>query len=356
MNNLTKKNNLNFSFSSELINWYELNKRNLPWRETQNPYLIWLSEIILQQTRVDQGMPYYLKFVKKYPTIKDLAEASEDEVIKLWQGLGYYSRARNLHAAAKYILLYYAGKFPTQYKDVLNLKGVGEYTAAAIMSFAYDKPYATVDGNVFRVLSRIFGVEDFIDTGSGKKIFTTLANELIDQNHPAIYNQAIMDFGSLQCVPKSPDCLSCPFVSSCFAYNKGVVELLPQKKGKVVTRDRFFNYLDIRVREKSFLRKREDNDIWKGLYEFPLIETSSKMQFNDLASTFEYVKMLEGIKEIELVKVFESKHVLSHQIIFASFYQLRVGSFKDERFVAVDTTDLDKYGVSRLIEKYLLDD
>lgn len=356
MNNLTKKYNSDFSFSSKLLKWYELNKRNLPWRSTQNPYFIWLSEIILQQTRVDQGMPYYLKFVKTFPQIEDLAKASEDEVLKLWQGLGYYSRARNLHAAAKYIVSECDGQFPTEYKEVLKLKGVGDYTAAAIVSFAYNKPYATVDGNVFRVLSRIFGVEEYIDTGAGKKIFTALANELIDQELPSVYNQAIMDFGSLQCVPKSPNCEGCPFSGQCFAYDKDLVSSLPQKRGKVVTRDRFFNYLDIRLGDSAFLKRREGNDIWKGLYEFPLIETGERMTFEELVKSEVFQKLFAESGHMQLAKSKECKHVLSHQVIYASFYQLDVDQFSNGEYLRVESSCLDEYGVSRLTEKYLLED
>lgn len=355
MNNLTKKYKSDFSFSSKLMKWYDLNKRNLPWRSTQNPYFIWLSEIILQQTRVDQGMPYYLKFVKTFPQIEDLARASEDEVLKLWQGLGYYSRARNLHAAAKYIVSECNGQFPTEYKEVLKLKGVGDYTAAAIMSFAYNKVYATVDGNVFRVLSRVFGVDEYIDTGVGKKIFIILANELIDQELPSVYNQAIMDFGSLQCVPKSPDCERCPFSDQCFAYNKGLVEVLPQKKGKVAARDRFFNYLDVRVGDTAFLKRREGSDIWKGLYEFPLIETEHKMTFEELMKLEAYQRLLKKAEHVQLTKSKECKHVLSHQVIYASFYRLEVDLFDDSEYLKVEAADLDEYGVSRLTEKYLLE-
>lgn len=355
VNNLSKRGGPEFSFSSKLLKWYNLNKRTLPWRQTQNPYFIWLSEIILQQTRVEQGMPYYLKFAKAFPTIQDLATATEDEVLKLWQGLGYYSRARNMHATARYIVDCCGGEFPSEYKKVLDLKGVGEYTAAAIVSFAYNKPYATVDGNVFRVLSRIFGVEEYIDTGKGKKLFTELANELIDEEIPGEYNQAIMDFGSLQCVPKSPDCEKCPFADQCVAYNHKTIDSFPRKKGKILVRNRFFNYLDISIDNNLFLRKREDNDIWKGLYEFPLIETDERKTFDQLILEVEYKNIASDLGQIRLIKTREFKHVLSHQIIHAIFYKLEVEQFNNMNYLKINRTELDDYGVSRLIEKYLLD-
>lgn len=355
VSDLSKISETELSFSSRLLKWYNSNKRVLPWRQTQNPYFIWLSEVILQQTRVEQGMPYYLKFAEAFPTVQELAAATEDEVLRLWQGLGYYSRARNMHATARMIVDCYGGKFPSEYKDILALKGVGEYTAAAIVSFAYNKPYATVDGNVFRVLSRIFGVDEYIDTGKGKKLFTELATELIDKKSPGEYNQAIMDFGSLQCVPKSPNCGNCPFSDLCFAYNHKVIDSLPRKKGKIVTKDRFFNYLDISVGDKLFLRKREGNDIWKGLYEFPLIETDERKTFDQLIHESEYKKIESTLGEIRLVSTKEFKHVLSHQVIHAVFYKLEVAQFNDANYLKIDRGELGDYGVSRLIEKYLLD-
>lgn len=354
MSNLsTKKRESGFSFAQKLLAWYDLNKRTLPWRQTGDPYYIWLSEIILQQTRVDQGIPYYLKFVEVFPRIELLAVASEDEVLRLWQGLGYYSRARNLHAAAQYVVGHAGGVFPRSHKEVLSLKGVGEYTAAAIVSFAYNEPYAVVDGNVFRVLSRVFGVGEYIDTAKGKKVFSDLAAELLDRESPGLYNQAIMDFGALQCVPKSPACGECPFADSCFAYIQGLIEVFPRKKGKIVTKDRFFNYLDIRVGDSVFLRRRTEDDIWKGLYEFPLIESEKKMSFEDIVATAEYKKLLSGSSQIKLAKIREMKHVLSHRVIHATFYRLEADSFGDADCLKIDSVDVGGYAVSRLIEKYL---
>jgi A/G-specific adenine glycosylase len=233
------------NFSNKLVSWYQVNKRDLPWRNTANAYYIWLSEIILQQTRVAQGMPYYLSFVKAYPKIEDLANAPEDEVLKMWQGLGYYSRARNLHFTAKDIAANYGGKFPNDYQKILKLKGVGTYTAAAITSFAFDLPYAVVDGNVVRALSRIFGINTPFDTTIGKKQFKELTQELLIKENPSVYNQAIMEFGAMQCKPKSPDCSVCPMRDFCEAYNNNTIAELPVKSKKIKVKNRFLHFLMI---------------------------------------------------------------------------------------------------------------
>lgn len=340
-------------FSDILLDWYSQNKRDLPWRRSKDPYIIWLSEVILQQTRVDQGLPYFRRFVERFPSVESLAVADEDEIFKLWQGLGYYNRARNLHAAAKQIVEEYGGEFPDKYEDVISLKGVGEYTAAAIMSFAYNEPYAVVDGNVYRVISRVFGVEDFIDTSSGKKVFQRLADDLLDKQHAGLYNQAIMDFGALQCVPSTPVCISCPLLEKCYAYNCSKVTLLPVKKGKTAVRNRYFNYFDIRYNGSAFLRKRELKDIWSGLYEFPLIETEKELSFEELMRTREYKEMFNETESIVLQQSHSFKHVLSHQIIYANFYQLEVPAFSDERFERVDEDSLHDYAVPKMIENYL---
>ena len=269
-------------FADILIDWYAENKRDLPWRETKDPYRIWISEIILQQTRVAQGYDYYIRFMERFPDVFTLADADEDEVMKYWQGLGYYSRARNLHAAARSIRE--AGEFPKTYEGVLALKGVGEYTAAAICSFAYDIPRAVVDGNVYRVLSRWMGIDTPIDSTTGKKLFAQLAQELMDKSRPALYNQAIMDFGALQCTPASPDCLSCPLADTCLALANRSVDTLPVKQHKTKVTNRFFNYIYVRTGGCTFIRKRTENDIWKNLYEPLLIETDTDLSEN--ASAF----------------------------------------------------------------------
>lgn len=345
-------NDINLRLSHLLIQWYEKNKRDLPWRHTQDPYKIWLSEIILQQTRVIQGYDYYVKFVTNYPSVGHLAAASEDEVLKLWQGLGYYSRARNLLEAAKTIVHDFDSKFPTQYEDILCLKGVGEYTAAAITSFAYGQAYAVVDGNVYRVLSRVFGVEDPIDTGQGKKLFKALAQSLLDVNNASIHNQAIMEFGALQCVPVSPDCSSCPVSDMCIAYNEKRITDLPKKEGKTKTRDRYLNYFEIEWGDNIYLQKREEDDVWKNLYELPLIETQSKEMIDGLIPHPAFQNIFADNHIDNITHIADMKHILSHQIIYASFYRVVVNSSLASLFLEIKRDDVETYAISRLIEKY----
>ena len=259
-------------FTTHLLQWASQHERHLPWKESKNPYYIWLSEIILQQTRVEQGLPYYLKFVEHYPTVFDLANATEDEVLKDWEGLGYYSRARNLHAAAKYIATELDGHFPDTYDSILKLKGVGPYTAAAIASFAFQLPYAVVDGNVYRVLSRFFGMDTPIDSTIGKKQFANLAQQLLDPTKPDVYNQAIMDFGATWCTPKQAKCNKCPLSEQCAAFQTNRVEKYPIKQKKLKKRTRYFHYLIFNYSGQTWIEKRAGKDIWQGLYQFPLIE------------------------------------------------------------------------------------
>lgn len=343
-------------FKETLFNWYNTHKRDLPWRKTKNPYYIWLSEIILQQTRVDQGLPYYKKFVEEFPKIKDLAEADEEKVLKLWQGLGYYSRARNLHFTAKSILTKFNGTFPQEYEQVISLKGIGEYTAAAIVSFAYNKPYAVVDGNVYRVLSRYFGVDLPIDSSAGKKYFQDLANSLLDKNHAGEFNQSIMEFGALQCVPKNPTCNNCPFIDSCMAFSQNKIDSLPFKSQKTKQRDRFFNYLVITKKEELLINKRKENDIWQNLYDFPMIETSERTEENELVASEKWLYYFKNqtvrIKNISK----EYKHILSHQKIFARFWQIELDSFPSvlkENYIQISNQNLHEYAVSKLIDNYL---
>src|SRR6478735_4517688 len=282
-------------FSNRLTQWYLINKRDLPWRNTTDPYQIWLSEIMLQQTRVAQGLPYFLSFTEAFPTVFDLANASEQEVLKLWQGLGYYSIARNLHATAKYVAFELNGIFPDNYKDLLKLKGVGEYTAAAIASFSYNETVAVVDGNVFRVLSRYFDVETDISLASAKKEFQDLAHELIPKGEAALFNQAIMEFGALQCVPKSPDCENCVMNSGCLALQKKKVAELPVKTKKTKVRNRFFNYLILEDDEsRTIVNQRTDKGIWHKLYEFPLIETELEEDFEKMAPRINAYPLIEN--------------------------------------------------------------
>ena len=339
-------------FSSTLINWYQENKRELPWRETTDPYQIWISEIILQQTRVVQGTDYFLRFMERFPDVRTLAEATEDEVLKYWQGLGYYSRARNLHAAAKSM----DGVFPTTYSEVLALKGVGEYTAAAICSFAYDLPYAVVDGNVYRVLSRYLGIDTPIDSTTGKKLFTSLAAEMLDKKHSAVYNQAIMDFGAIQCTPQSPNCMFCPLADSCSALSTGRVTLLPVKQHKTKTTNRYFNYIYARTGIDTFIRKRVENDIWRNLFELPLIETAVSVSEEDFPELSEF-KALFAEGEVPVIRSVcrDVKHVLSHRVIYTNFYEvvLPENSLSFSGYQKIKVEDLEKYAVSKLIHTFI---
>lgn len=340
-------------FADKLIGWYQENKRDLPWRDTKNPYKIWISEIILQQTRVAQGYDYYVRFMERFPNVFALAEAEEDEVMKYWQGLGYYSRARNLHAAAQRIAE--LGAFPTTYKDVLSLKGVGEYTAAAICSFAYDMPHAVVDGNVYRVLSRWLGIDTPIDSTEGKKQFGMAAQELLDKERPALYNQAIMDFGALQCTPASPDCLSCPLSDSCVALAQGKVDSLPVKQHKTKVTNRYFYYIYVRTGEYTFIRKRTGNDIWRNLYEPLLIETEEALSENNGVFIQKLQEVLKKPVDIFLRSVKKGvKHVLSHRVIYADFYELVLPEdFGElEGYQKIPIEDLHKFAVSNLVYQF----
>lgn len=347
----------NTSFiSSILADWYNKNKRNLPWRDTTDPYFIWLSEIILQQTRVAQGYEYYQRFVDTFPNIKDLAAASEDQVLKLWQGLGYYSRARNLHHTAQTIATKYNGVFPSEYKDIIALKGIGEYTAAAIASFSFNQPYAVVDGNVFRVLSRIFAITTPIDTTQGKNEFTILANQLLDPKKPALHNQAIMEFGALQCVPASPNCTICPLANTCAAYSQNAIADYPKKQGKTKVKERFFNYFDIKCDNHTYINRRTANDIWKNLYELPLIETDTKLGLEELLSTNLFKELVKDAGKINIQRTGISlKHILSHRIIYAEFYKIEIeySQHLKQNYTEVNVADVDDYAVSRLTHKYL---
>lgn len=342
--------------TSHLKKWYEKYQRNLPWRKTKSAYRIWLSEVILQQTRVKQGLPYYIKFIQAYPTIKDLAEAKEEEVMKNWQGLGYYSRARNLHHTAQYIYNELQGNFPSTYKEIRMLKGVGDYTAAAISSLAYDLPYAVLDGNVFRILSRFFGIETPIDTSMGKKVFQELANELLDPKRAAKHNQAMMEFAALQCVPKNPNCKICPLQEKCFAYQHNNVQQLPIKSKKTKRRNRYFHYLIISCQENLLIKQRTEKDIWKKLYEFPLIETQKAMNFTTLREIDAFKKIFPTT-EIQLeAQSITYKHILSHQIIFAQFYHLKVINFAElklEHSQIIHQNELERFPIPKLIENYL---
>ena len=340
------------NFHNILIKWYLQNKRDLPWRNTTNPYLIWLSEIMLQQTRVAQGMPYFFAFTKEFPTVFDLANAEEEKVLKLWQGLGYYSRARNLHKTAQYVANELNGVFPPVYKELLKLKGVGEYTAAAIASFSYNETVPVVDGNVFRVLSRYFDIESDIALPATKKEFTELAYELMPKDNPAIFNQAIMEFGALQCVPKNPDCSVCVFNESCMALQKKKVTVLPVKSKKLKVTNRFFNYLILEdVLGNTLIQKRTSKGIWHNLYEFPLLETGEIVDFDFISKTvqdgfFSSYNVI-GIEECSHATVI---HKLSHQHLHIQFWKIKIGNLIDN---GLNYNDLKRFPFPIVIYNFI---
>ncbi len=343
------------NFSETIISWYQINKRDLPWRDTTNPYYIWLSEIILQQTRVDQGLPYYIKFVAAFPTIQDLARASQDEVLRLWQGLGYYSRGRNLHFTANQVVTDFDGFFPNNYDDLLKLKGVGNYTAAAIASFCWNQKKAVVDGNVYRVLARYFGVESDISLTSSQKDFQNLANELLNSKKPGLHNQAIMEFGALQCVPKQPNCVSCPLQSTCIAFSNKMVETLPIKTKKVKIKSRYFNYIVVKWRQQTFIKRRLAGDIWEGLYEFPLIETDIEIDEKSILDSKEFNSILSN-SNYEITSVSSQvKHQLTHQTIFCKFFNVEMEKMTNIKgFESVSWSDLENYPKPTLIQRFYL--
>ncbi len=315
------------NFSQEIISWYNEHKRELPWRNTHDPYIIWLSEIIMQQTRIEQGLPYFTRFIEEFPTVSHFAAASEDKVLNLWQGLGYYSRGRNMHFTANVVMEEHEGYFPTSYAKLIKLKGIGEYTAAAISSFSANEVKAVVDGNVFRLLSRYFGIDEVINSSKGKRLFFDLANDLIDPSHPGLYNQAIMEFGSLQCRYKKPDCFICPLRSACVAYRDNRIDELPVKLKKQPNRNRYFNYIVARRDEKILLNKRGPNDIWQNLHEFPLFETSAEFPPYQIVNDQQF-KEFFGERAIIRSVHQPRKHMLSHQNIYAIFIEIE--NFEDQ--------------------------
>ncbi len=335
---------IDYDFSLKLIKWYSENKRDLPWRETKSPYKIWISEIILQQTKVDQGLPYYLKFVKKFPNVHDLAKANENIVLKLWQGLGYYSRARNLHYSSKYISESLNGEFPKNYVELIKLKGVGKYTASAIASFAFNEKKAVLDGNVFRVLSRYFGIEDPIDTTRGVKIFENIAFENLPKKNINTYNQSVMEFGALQCRPINPLCNSCPLTSNCWALNNNKTVSLPIKSKKIIKKERFFNFLVLKSEKFIFLEKRIKNDIWKNMYQFPLFEEPIES----------FSPPEELIKGSILSRKIEVTHLLTHQKLNVVFWEYEKKKlFLNKKYEKIEIKNLNKYAVPKIVENYI---
>jgi A/G-specific adenine glycosylase len=335
--------------TDKLIDWYQNNKRDLPWRNTKNPYLVWLSEIILQQTRVKQGLPYYQKIIDRFPDVFSLASAEEQEVLKLWQGLGYYSRARNLHKAAKQVVEKFNGVFPNNYQNLLQLPGVGQYTAAAIASFCYNEPFAVLDGNVYRVLSRLFGVDIPINSTEGKQIFTQLAQEHLDKKQPAEYNQAVMEFGALHCTPKQPKCDICPLQAECVGYQTGTVSHLPVKLQKIKIKKRFLHFFLVNYKDKIVLVKRENNDIWKNLYQLPVIETKDEHGFSekDVKKMFKKFGVTTTQKPKKIEKII---HQLTHRQLHIVFWKINSST---KPIHIIDKKRLNKYPLPIVIANFL---
>jgi A/G-specific adenine glycosylase len=333
--------------TTELLKWFYINKRDLPWRKTKDPYFIWLSEIIFQQTRISQGIDYYLRFVEKYPDIFSLASASEDEVLKLWQGLGYYSRARNMLKTARQIVAKYKGTFPSELIELLKLKGIGEYTASVILSVCFEKPYAVIDGNVNRLISRLNNIHDFIDVPAGQKKIREEVYKLIDDKHPGDFNEAMMDFGAMVCTPQKPECNKCPLQSYCLAYKNGTVALLPMKSPKRNNRKRCFHYFLIKTENGILLKQRTEKDIWHNLFDLPMIELNpgNKINKEHLDAYFD-----NQTKSFAFVHV--TKHKLTHQELTIYFYEVAFDRIT-LGFLDVGFDELHKYAVPKPIENFL---
>jgi len=337
-----------------LLSWYQNNKRNLPWRNTKEPYFIWLSEIILQQTRIDQGMPYYLRFAERFPDVFCMAQAEEDEILKMWQGLGYYSRARNMHHTAKQIVNKYNGNFPNNYNSLLALKGIGDYTASLIASVCFNLPYAVLDGNVFRVLSRLFGINHAINTTTGKKIFSRSANTLIEPKNPGDFNQAMMELGALVCLPQVPLCNACPVAEFCYAFKNKMTISFPVKRPKEDLKMRYFNFIILTADEHLIIQKRLSDDIWKGLYQLPLIEKNS---FEKVKS--EEFENLISVKLTDFAEVSNTTHLLTHRKLQITFYKAKFKTIIDslnDNFILIHRNDMNKYALPKPIENFMKDD
>jgi len=342
--------------TGKLVEWYKIHRRILPWRGTNDPYQIWISEIILQQTRVVQGLDYYNRFIERFPDIHSLALADEQEVLKCWQGLGYYSRARNLHATARNIEQNFGGKFPENYEAILSLKGIGEYTAAAIASIAFGSPYPVVDGNVFRFLSRLLAIEEPVDTAKGKNCITELAGQIMDQSQAGLFNQAMMEFGALQCIPVSPDCSRCPFETQCSAYASGKVNDFPVKRNKTKIKTLYLYYFHIHSGNRIYLKKRKEKGIWQNLYEFPLIESETPLEWEELIATDDFKTLFPMIEPVDFRLVLKNqKHVLTHRILYACFYEVVIEKPLESlaKFIPIFQDAIDEYPIHRLMQIYL---
>jgi len=341
----------NNGIKAKLFRWYQENQRVLPWRGSKDPYKIWLSEIIMQQTRVAQGTPYYLKFVEKYPLVTDLASADEQEVLKLWQGLGYYSRGRNLLKAAQQIVFEYKGVFPCEYNEVIKLKGIGPYTAAAIVSIAYNKPHAVLDGNVYRVLARLYAIEIPINAPQARLVFQKQADALLDKKNPGVFNEAMMELGATVCLPKNPDCPNCPVLSYCKAYKSGSQNILPRKLASRSVKTRYFHYLMIKKSGKFYIRQRLAGDIWQGLFELPLIETN-EVDF----LTINQINEILDTKITFLKPIQKTMHKLTHQHLEIVFYEADMATpIRDNGQILTDNKGLKQYPLPRPLELFLND-
>lgn len=341
-------------FAHELLAWYDRYGRDLPWRRTRDPYRIWISEVILQQTRIAQGREYYERFVRLWPDVRALAAASEDEVLKAWQGLGYYSRARNLLAAARRVVAEHGGEFPRDPAAVRALPGVGDYTAAAICSIACGEPMAAVDGNVYRVLARLYDIAQPVDSGEGRRLFAALAQELLPAADAGRYNQAMMDFGALQCTPRSPRCAECPFAGRCAARAAGSVAERPVKRGRTRVSERFFHYLHFDCRGETLLRKRGTSDIWRGLYEFPLVETPAESTFEEVSRSDDFRRLTADRPYRLVASVALPRHRLSHRTIRAVVHRIETGTLPaGDGLLRLPAGSLGDYAVPRLLERYL---
>ncbi len=347
------------TIENKLVDWYFQNKRDLPWRHTTDPYEIWISEVILQQTRVDQAKFYYYNFLKEFPDVSSLSKASENDVLKIWQGLGYYSRARNLHKSAIFLVTELNGHFPGNYKDLLKLKGVGEYTAAAIASFAYNEKVAVVDGNVYRFLSRLYAEDTPINSTSGKKLFFDLARNLLQFEKPMFFNQAIIEFGALQCTIKKPDCGICVLNANCLAFNQNKVSSFPVKIKKLKKKNRFFHYLFIVNNGFTYIKRREDNDIWQGLYEFPNILSEKSLSQEELKMNSELLRLIDNVGNDEFFLIKKMVHQLTHQQLNIVFLSLILNSsernltFKENGYKEIALHDLPNYPVPKPIEIFI---
>ncbi|MCJ8208303.1 A/G-specific adenine glycosylase [Mucilaginibacter sp. RS28] len=341
------------NFNEEIIRWYQANKRDLPWRHTTNPYIIWLSEIILQQTRVEQGLPYFHRFAERFPTVRDFAAASEDEILTLWQGLGYYSRGRNMLVTARLVMELYQGEFPKQHADLIRLKGIGEYTAAAIASFSANEAKAVVDGNVYRVLARYFGIAEPINSTPGKKVFQQLADELLNQQTPGLHNQAMMEFGAMLCKPKNPDCKTCPVREGCAAFATRQVNSLPVKLKKLKVKERFFTYFLYTDGHHILMNRRNADDIWANMCDLPLIETPGEINPYEVLHLKETVDCFgEAVKTAEVLGT--HKHVLTHRKLKVSFVRLEHPPIKlKEQWFYIEVENLKKIAMPQIIFIFL---